>query len=178
VQVGKLLERPIMIYIIMGTFSVAAAVIFFLIGGSVAEVSGQEGTLLGVGFKAGGALAGFVIIFLLSQRVINDLRKITAEERDLLREYILRPQVDSFDPTDATLVCKYRLFDTETGDWGEWKAISFTREAGGLKVYVKEMKPQHIISVRLENAQNNVWIPDDDCAYGVTPIHLKRVGAV
>ena len=70
-QVLELLERPIVSYIIMGIFSIVAAVICFQIGGSFAKVSGQQGTPLGVGFEAGGALDGFLTIFLLSQRVIG-----------------------------------------------------------------------------------------------------------
>lgn len=176
-QVLDFLERPIVSYIIMGVFSVAAAVIFFLIGGSVAEVSGQEGTLIGVGFEAGGALAGFVIIFLLSLRVIDKLKQTTPEIDRLLREYILRARADSFDPTGGTLICRYMLFDTETGDWGEWNEISYVRAAGGLKIHVREMEPHHIIRVRLKDAQRNVWVSDDDYAYGVSPMHLERVDA-
>ena len=161
----------------MGIFSVAAAVIFFQIGGSVAEVSGQEGTLIGVGFEAGGALAGFVIIFLLSLRGIGKLKQITPEVNRLLREYILRAPVDSFGPTDETLVCRYMLFDTETGDWGKWSEISYVRAAGGLKIHVREMEHYHIIRIRLEDAQGNVWVSDDDYAYGVSPMQLKRVDA-
>ena len=176
-QVLDFLERPIVSYIIMGIFSVAASVIFFLIGGSVAEVSGQEGTLIGVGFEAGGALAGFVIIFLLSLRIIDKLKQITPEVNRLIREYILRARADSFDSTHETLVCRYMLFDTETGDWGEWNGISYVRAAGGLKIHVREMKPHHIIRIRLEDAQGNVWVSDDDYPYGVSPMHLKRVDA-
>ena len=172
------LERPIVSYIIMGIFSVAASVICFQIGGSIAEVYDQEGTLIGVGFKAGGALAGFVIIFLLSVRVIDKLKQITPDVvTRLLREYILRTGADSFNPTDEAIVCRYMLFDTEGEGWGEWNEISYVRAAGGLKIYVREMKPHNIIRVELEDAQGCVWVSDDDYAYGVSPMHLKRVDA-
>lgn len=173
-QLVVLLERPMVSYIIMGIFSSVAALIFFLIGGGVATVTGQGGTLIGVGFEAGGALAGFVIIFLLSSRVITNLRKMTPEEQRSLREYILHVREDAFIPRG--LICRYRLYDTDTGDWGEWKQISYTREAGAPKILVTEMEQRHIIRIRLEDARNNIiWESEDDCPYGVSPVDLRRL---
>jgi hypothetical protein len=174
VRVTEFVERPIGTYIIIGIFSVTASVILFLVGDSIAKVYEYEGTLIGAGFEAGGALAGFVIVFLLSLLVIGRLNQIGAKVDRLLREYTLRTRVDSFDPTDEAIVCRYRLFDTEAGGWEEWKDVSHVRAAGGLRIYVREMKPQHIIRVRLEDAQGRVWVSDDDYAYGVSPMHLKR----
>ena len=172
-RVVNLLESPIVSYIIMGIFSSVAALIFFLIGGGVATVAGQEGTLIGVGFEAGGALAGFVIIFLLSFRVITKLRDMTPEEQRSLRDYILRVREDTFTP--RSLICRYRLFDAETGDWGQWKEISYTREGGAPKIHVAEMEQRHIIRIRLEDARNNmIWESEDDYPYGVSPVELKR----
>ena len=65
------LERPIISYAIIFVFSIVAAILFFLIGGSVAEISGQGDTFLGLSIKAGGAIAGFVIIFILSIRAVS-----------------------------------------------------------------------------------------------------------
>lgn len=65
------LEHPVVSYFLMGVSSIIATVIFFLIGGSYAEFSGQENTFAGITFKAGGAIAGFVIILFTSLNV-ND----------------------------------------------------------------------------------------------------------
>lgn len=173
-RVVNLLESPIVSYIIMGIFSSVAALIFFLIGGGVARVTGQENTLIKVGFEAGGALAGFVIIFLLSFRVITNLRKMTPEEQRSLREYVLHVREDTIDARG--LICRYMLYDTETGDWGAWKQISYTREAGAPKIQVTEMEERHIIRIRLEDGRNNIiWESEEDYPYGVSPVDLKRL---
>lgn len=175
-QVVDFLERPIVSYIVLGMFSVAAALIFFQVGGSVAEVYGQEGTLIEAGFKAGGALGGFVIILLISLRIINSLRAVMPEERRLLKEYILRVREDPLDPPGEGLTCSYRLFDQEAGKWGEWQDIDYVKQGGGLRIYVAEMNQRHIIGVRLKSERNVVWVSEDELAYGVSPIYLKREG--
>ncbi len=63
-------NNPVLIYIVISLSSLVCAVIFFWIGGSVAEVVDKNSELLGISFKAGGALAGFIIIFLLSKNAI------------------------------------------------------------------------------------------------------------
>ena len=171
------LERPIVSYSIMGIFSLAAAVIFFQIGGSFAEVAGEEGTFLGLSIKAGGAIAGFVIIFFLSLKGIEKLNDMPEKQR-LLSEYILRVPAPPEGPTDSTLVCRYRLYDRESGDWGEWRKIGYVRAGHGLTISVRDIKPQHSISVRLEDAQSNLWESEEDLAYGVSPIKLRRVQAI
>ena len=57
------LEHYMVQYLVVGSFGVAAAYLFFSIGGSLAEVAGQEKTLLGISFKAGGAFAGFLVFY-------------------------------------------------------------------------------------------------------------------
>jgi hypothetical protein len=69
------LERPIGSNIVIFGLSLLAAVILFQFGSSAAEVTGQEGTFLGFTFKAGGALAGFIIIYVLSSNRLDKLRK-------------------------------------------------------------------------------------------------------
>jgi hypothetical protein len=171
----EIIERPIMSYIIMGIFSSIAAVIFFLIGGSVAAVTAEDNVLVKAGFEATGTIAGFVIIFLLSFRVLAKLKQASPTEKKLLREYVLRSESNGFDPRDTSLTCAYKLYDTESGGWSpQWKEISHVRAAGGLKIFVSEMGPSHLIRVKLEDGRNHVWEPEEDLAYGVSPIYLKR----
>jgi hypothetical protein len=173
-RITNFLERPIVSYIILSVFSLAAAVIFFQIGGSLAEVTGQENTILGFSFKAGGAIAGFVIILVLSLRGVEKLREITPEEKRLLREYILRLPDPPEGPTDSNVRCTYRLYDQNAGGWGDWKPIDYVREGRGFRIYVEEMQPNHIISVKIEDSQNNLWSCDEDQPYGVSPIYFSR----
>jgi hypothetical protein len=171
----EILERPIISYIVMGIFSSVAAVLFFNIGGSVATVTGEDNSIVKAGFEAGGAIAGFIIIFVLSLRVFENLHKLTPEEKRMLREYIIRSQQSGFNPGDHSLACKYKLYDTENGGWWpEWKDISYIRAAGGLKIIVNEMKPKHLIRIRIEDRHNQIWESEEDLAYGVSPIFLNR----
>lgn len=73
--VQEFLESPIGTYLVMGTFSLLAAGIMFLVGGSLAEVSGQEGQLLGFTFKAGGSFGGFIIVLWLSFYLMDRLKR-------------------------------------------------------------------------------------------------------
>jgi hypothetical protein len=58
-------------YVLVFLISFLFSVLFFNIGGSLAEVTNSSGTFLGFGFKAGGAIAGFVIIVAVSIKVID-----------------------------------------------------------------------------------------------------------
>lgn len=69
----KKFDHPISIYLIITLMSTVIAVLLFQLGGSMAEVVNQKDNAFG--FKAGGAIAGFIIIFWLSYRVIRDLFK-------------------------------------------------------------------------------------------------------
>lgn len=57
-------KTPVFIYLVLAGFSTISALLFFHVGGSLAEMVGKPG--YGISFKAGGALAGFLIVFWLS----------------------------------------------------------------------------------------------------------------
>lgn len=174
----EFVERPLGSTIVMLVLSTIAAVIFFQIGGSAARVTGQEGTVLGVGFEAGGAVAGFLLIFLFSTRQVEQQRRARPAER-LLREYELRtpPNAQALAPTDDRVACEYRLYDREDGGWGPWKSIGFVRNGSGLKITVSEMAPQHVIQVRITDGARGRWVSVEDHPFGVSPIYLtKAVG--
>ncbi len=167
---AEALDRPVVVYAIMISMSLVAAVICFQVGGSVAKVTQNDATWIGFTFEAGGALAGFVIVFLLSSRVLDRINAARPAERQLIREYLIRLQGVG-DPRGVRL--RYSLFDTEAGDWGEWKEASYTLEPGALKVHVHEMQPRHVIKLRAEDGQQAVWESENDHAYGVSSIYLR-----
>jgi hypothetical protein len=172
----RVLERPIISYAIIFFLSIVAALLFFLIGGSVAEISGQGDTFLGLSIKAGGAIAGFVIIFILSLRVIERLNKITPkdEESRLLREFILRINPRPTSSLTSSLECTYCLYDTDEGQWGNWKPVSFVRDPAGLIIFINEMGPKNILRVKLVDNQNHEWTSTDDHSFGVSAIEMKQ----
>jgi hypothetical protein len=58
--------EPLVRIVVLFALSVAAATLFYFLGGSLASASGNSDTILGFSFKATGAIGGFVIIFALS----------------------------------------------------------------------------------------------------------------
>ena len=172
----EILERPIISFFVMGVFSTVAAVIFFQIGGSVAKVTAEDNALLQATIEAGGALAGFVIIFLLSYRGYKAIRELDPSPQHRLREYVLRTRDRSFNPQDPALVCNYKLYDREQGGWDpEWKTVGHVQGGeGSLRIYVGEMTERYTIRIRIQDSQQHTWQSPEDLPFGVTPIYLNR----
>ena len=168
--------RPIISYAIIFFFSIVAALLFFLIGGSVAEISGQGDTFLGLSIKAGGAIAGFVIIFILSLRVIERLNKIMPKDDDsrLLREFILRIHQPPTGTSTSALECSYCLYDRDEGEWGKWKPVAYVRDPAGLIIFINEMSPKYNLRVKLVDNQNHEWTSTEDHSFGVSAIEMKQ----
>jgi hypothetical protein len=77
------LSEPVAQYVILFALSVAAATLFYFLGGSLASVSGNSDTFLGFGFKATGAIAAFAIIFIMSVRSLPKLKDRDPQFRPL-----------------------------------------------------------------------------------------------
>lgn len=173
----EILEQPMVSNIVMGVFSTVAAILFFVIGGSVAEVTGQENNLLQVTFEAGGALAGFIIVFSLSHRAYGRILEMGGNSQKRLREYILRIPADGYNPQDPGLACQYKLYNREEGGWDEsWKPIGFIKGGeGSLQVYVAEMTEDNTIRFKLRDSNGDAWHSSEDLSFGVTPVHMEQV---
>ena len=149
----RALRYPVVNILIIGLFSTCVAVILFKAGGSLAEVTGQENTILGISFKAGGALGGFILIFWILLRGIERFQK-TVTKVNLKLHLIGKPE--NFDRQDTTYVCKYWLFNEQTGERQEFSA-KHRWEAGYLTLDVRDVGADDFIAVRIENAQKKVW---------------------
>src|SRR5206468_2289550 len=79
-------------YMIVASCGLLVAFLLFKIGGSFAQVTGQENSVIGVSFEAGGAFAGFLLVFLLSVPVISKLRKMDQREWQHRQELERREQ--------------------------------------------------------------------------------------
>lgn len=147
------LESPVIAYLIIGSFSLLAAGLMFLIGGSLAEVSGQEGSFLGFGFRAGGAFGGFVIVFWISLTILERLRRADGGNQASGLKLPLKAQPSKFDRA-GSYRCKYWLYDTQTGDNREFPA-TYTWEAGFLTIYIRDVGENDMIKVRVEDGQKS-----------------------
>lgn len=158
----RLLERPVIIYLIIGFFSTCIAIILFKIGGSLAEITGQEKTILGISYKAGGALAGFILIFIISLRGFERLQKISnaGETGRINMKLYLIGRPENFVRKDTTYVCTCWLFNGETGERKDFHPIH-RWEAGYFTIDIRKVGPDDLIAVRIENVQKKVW----ECDY-------------
>ena len=164
----KFLGHPTVIYLLIVVVSISAAVILFKVGGSLAEVTGQENTFLGFGFKAGGAIGGFLLIFWTSPKVIEMLKN-KREKRINMRLYLIgNPK--NFDRGDTTYTCKYRIFNEETGDSEESKLFKPRWEAGFLTIDIKDVGSDDMIAAHVENEQKDVW----ECDYFHSRAHTRE----
>ncbi|MFC1560726.1 hypothetical protein ACFL3W_02165 [Pseudomonadota bacterium] len=84
----KFIENPVYIYLVLAGVSAFSSLVFFHVGGSLAEITNK--TEFGLTFKAGGAIAGFLLVFFASLHSIERLYGIeirsnqTAESVDSL----------------------------------------------------------------------------------------------
>lgn len=93
----RYINRSVIAYLIISVVSLGAAFLFFKGAGSFAEVIGPENKALGFSFRAGGAIAGFIIIFILSQKaVLNFDRNIKDPNPEInsMRKEFLRIMYD------------------------------------------------------------------------------------
>ncbi len=153
----KTLESPMISYLVIGFFSLLAAGIMFLIGGSFAQVANQQGNFLGFTFQAGGAFAGFILVFWLSLKTVERLRLGTPSEEALVVRVPVNDKLPlSEHPScfarSQSYTCTYVLFDVQSGDRRE-SPVGYTWEAGHLTVYVPGAGKGDRIQVRVNNGQ-------------------------
>lgn len=166
-SIYKFLEHPTIMYLLIGVVSIFASVILFKVGGSLAEITGQENTIVGFGFKAGGAVGGFLLIFWTSPKVIAMLNN--REKRISMKLYLIgKPK--SFDRSDKTYTCKFWIFNEETGDRKESPSFKPRWEAGFLTIDIKDVGADDMIAAQVKNAQKDVW----ECDYFLTRAHTTE----
>jgi hypothetical protein len=152
-------KRIISLYLITAGFSAISALIFFNIGGSLAEVTGNAD--FGFGFKAGGAIAGFLIVFWTSIKAIEKFYGLgdVNENNSKMKIYIVGTP-ENFDRQDNSYQCKYYLFNEETGEKREYNA-NFRWENGYLTIDLDQIKTDDLIAVRVANSEDKIW----ECDY-------------
>lgn len=151
----KKFDHPILAYLIISCISLFCAILLFQVGGSLAEVTGNDDTLLGVGFKAGGAVAGFIIIFLLSQKAVLRLKEDQRKESSVINVRVYLQSKSTVFNKSIAYEAEYVIFDSDTGDSETFTAKPFW-EAGYLTVFVKGVGEKDFLSIKVKD-QVNVW---------------------
>lgn len=152
-------QNVIFLYLVTAGFSTLSALIFFQLGGSLAHITGK--TDFGFGFKAGGAIAGFLIVFWISIKALEKLYGLSALSADFSKMKIyLFGTPENFNRQDSSYKCKYFLYNEETGEKREFDT-DFRWENGYLTIDLDDVGQHDLIFVRVQNSENKVW----ECDY-------------
>jgi hypothetical protein len=132
-----------------------AALILYKLGGSIAEVTGQSKTFLGLTFKAGGALAGFLIMFLASYKGMERLKRISQDVDTTVYKIklFLKPNGGRF-PKEGDYECNYKI-KTDAGNWKELPATHWW-EAGHLTLET-QISAEDLMVVTVKDKTNQTY---------------------
>jgi hypothetical protein len=148
----KYLDNPIVRYLIISGTSILASVIFFELGGSLAEISNTNDSFVGFSFKAGGALAGFLIFFLLSYRFIE--RPANAPMR--IKLHVTKSPKNFSDKDGSNYTCTGVVYNPDTNE--ERRIPLITRwEAGYLTMDFVNLGANEWIGAEIYNQANEMW---------------------
>lgn len=162
----RFLDHPVISYLIVSVISLGVAVICFLLGDSLAQVSGTENTFLGLGFKASGAIGSFFLVFMLSLRGIKRLREVIQIAEFPVKVYLTGEPEDFSMNSDYT--CQAVIFDGETGDRSNVQ-VDPRWEAGYLTLDFRGIRPQEYLGAKITDGQERTWqLPD------FRPLESKR----
>ena len=150
----KLLDQPLVMYLVIGTFSCAAAYLFWMIGGNFAKVVSPE-TFLGVSFELGGAIAGFVSVFLVSLWAFKQLHKLSRTESPLRKIKVFLIPRDQF-PSNDTYSCEVSIYDDEEGE-DRTVHINARRENGYLTIDLRDLRDHDRFRIIVKNSAKQEW---------------------
>jgi len=148
----KKFDHPIAAYLVIFIISLISALLLFQIEGNSAGVDGAVNDM--IKFRASGAIAGFIIIFLISYKVILNLeekRKMTPVIN--VRVY-LQSKSTIFDKA-LSYDAEYIIFDSDSGDSETFTTKTFW-EAGFLTIFIKGVGEKDYLTVKVKD-NANVW---------------------
>lgn len=150
----RFLDHPITMYLVIGVFSVIAAYLFWMIGGNFAKVVSEDAAV-GVSFELGGAIAGFVSVFLISLLAFKQLHQLQPPVPPWGRIKVFLIPRDQFSAHDS-YACKVWIYDDEIG---EERSIDVTprRENGYLTIDLRDLRDNERFRLELRNSSNQAW---------------------
>jgi hypothetical protein len=149
---GRIIDHPVVTYLIVGAFSLLVAVVTFQLAGSFAEITRQQNSGLGVGVKIGGPIAGFVISFWLGQRMIERFGQ-RVEQPIKVRLYLVGTPV-AF-ARDDHYTCVYEVVDPDT-DRRQKVEASARWEAGFLTIDATAGRAD-LLAVSVQDGEGKRW---------------------
>ncbi|KAA3618532.1 MAG: hypothetical protein D8M58_21350 [Calditrichaeota bacterium] len=149
------LKNPLITYSIVSVISLIIALIMYLLGGSLAEVTGNADNFYGIGFKASGFLGGFIIIFIVSQSMIIKFSKIEEKlkNQQINLKVYLKGTPEPFKRT-IEYKCTYTLFNETSGE-KKSNECEHRWEAGFLTLDIPNINSDDLVQVRVSISGNN-----------------------
>jgi len=161
-KMKEFLRNPVILYLLVALTSIIAALILFAAGGSIAEVTGDDNNFVGFGFQAGGALAGFIIILMLSVRVLKQLKEFDEPEpiSEMSMKFHLKGNPLQF-KKNHDYSGKIYLFNEDTGIKDTVNVPEFRWENQALTADIPSIQKNHLIAIKVKNPENQSW----ECDY-------------
>lgn len=150
----KKIDHPLIAYLIIFSISLISALLLFQIGGSSAGVEASEKEI-GIAFKAGGAIAGFIILFWLSYKVILRLYEEKRKETATINVRVYLQSTTAIFNKALSYDAEYVIFDSDSGDSETFTTKTFW-EAGFLTVFIKGVGEKDFLTVKVKD-NANVW---------------------
>lgn len=147
----KFFDHPVGRFLIVGVFSISAAYLFWWVGGNFAKVVWEGNKTLGASFELGGAIAGFVSVFLTSNWI---LRKLYLQSYTRLVTAFLTPR--EWFAKDAGYSCQLSIYDRESGNERTLN-VAPRRANGHLTVDVRDLSTRESFIIELTNTNGDKW---------------------
>ena len=143
----KFFDHPVGRFLIIGTFSVAAAYLFWQIGGSFAKIISPKSSV-GVSFELGRRDCWICLrLFDTSNSVLS---KLYSQSYTRLVRAFLAPR--EWFATNAGYSCKLSIYDRESGNERIFNVVPH-RENGYPTVDIRELGARESFVIELSNAK-------------------------
>jgi hypothetical protein len=139
--------------LILAAASLFIAAACFYLGGIIAEAASAT-QIMGVTFKAGGALAGFVISFSI---LFYAYRSIGGTS--LILKVAVIPQTGQFTRTGNVFKAKTTLLKHASGEKAEYDSDAIW-EAGALTVHLRDIEQDDLVMIVLTDTAGGRWESD------------------
>lgn len=139
--------------LILIAVSLGISAVCFFFGGVIAEVASAS-PIMGVTFKAGGALAGFIISFFLVLRAYH-----TMGAASLMLKVGITRHAGEFNRTNKKIKAKTTLMKYATGLKTEHDAEPIW-EAGSLTVHLRGIEEDDFVKIVVTDGNGGSWESD------------------
>ena len=136
--------------LILALVSLGIAVACYFLGGIVAEASGKPPDI-GVQFKAGGSLAGFVISFIM---LLTAYRLMGGSA--FICKVTVAPNGKVFNRTGSNFTAKVTVLKRKSNRRIESDAIVIW-EAGGLTVHLRDVEEDDMVMIVISDGNSGRW---------------------